>query len=65
MLEDFIHEPRIAYFSMKIALQNEIPHYTGGFGMLAGDILRSATWDTASLAQPLDAKIAVPLLRKG
>ena len=30
MLEEFIHEPRIAYFSMEIALRCEIPTYAGG-----------------------------------
>lgn len=43
MLEDFIHEPRFAYFSMEIALRNEIHTYSGGLGVLAGDTLRSAT----------------------
>jgi starch phosphorylase len=32
----------IAYFSMEIALQSEIPTYSGGLGVLAGDMLRSA-----------------------
>lgn len=42
LLDDFIREPRIAYFSMEIALRNEIPTYSGGLGVLAGDTLRSA-----------------------
>ncbi len=42
MLDEFIHEPRVAYFSMEIALRNEIPTYAGGLGVLAGDTLRSA-----------------------
>lgn len=42
MLDEFIHEPRIAYFSMEIALRNEIPTYAGGLGILAGDTMRSA-----------------------
>lgn len=42
LLEPFIHEPRIAYFSMEIALANEIPTYSGGLGVLAGDTMRSA-----------------------
>lgn len=42
-LDDFTHEPRIAYFTMEIALQNDIPTYSGGLGVLAGDTLRSAT----------------------
>jgi glycogen phosphorylase len=32
----------IAYFSMEIALENAIPTYAGGLGVLAGDTLRSA-----------------------
>lgn len=43
MLDEFIHKPRIAYFSMEIALRSEIPTYAGGLGMLAGDTMRSAT----------------------
>ena len=42
MLDKFILEPRTAYFSMEIALANEIPTYAGGLGVLAGDTLRSA-----------------------
>ncbi len=59
MLDEFIHEPRIAYFSMEIALRNEIPTYSGGLGVLAGDTLRSA----ADLELPM---VAVTLVsRKG
>jgi glycogen phosphorylase len=39
------HDPaatRVAYFSMEIALEAEIPTYSGGLGVLAGDMLRSA-----------------------
>jgi len=43
MLDDFIHEPRVAYFSMEIALRSEMPTYAGGLGVLAGDTMRSAT----------------------
>ncbi len=32
----------IAYFTMEIALENELPSYSGGLGVLAGDTLRSA-----------------------
>ncbi len=48
-LDDFTHEPRIAYFTMEIALQNKIPTYAGGLGILAGDTIRSA----ADLELPL------------
>jgi starch phosphorylase len=34
--------PRIAYFSMEIALEQALPTYSGGLGVLAGDTLRSA-----------------------
>lgn len=42
MLEKFTHTPRVAYFTMEIALRNEIPTYAGGLGVLAGDMVRSA-----------------------
>lgn len=42
---------RIAYFSMEIAVTPEIPTYSGGLGVLAGDTLRSA----ADLGLPLAA----------
>ncbi len=52
-------EPSIAYFSMEIGLQNDIPTYSGGLGVLAGDTIRSA----ADLNLPM---VAVTLMcRKG
>ncbi len=39
----------VAYFSMEIALESAIPTYSGGLGVLAGDMLRAA----ADLAVPL------------
>ncbi len=33
---------KIAYFSMEIALESDIKTYSGGLGILAGDLLRSA-----------------------
>jgi len=49
----------IAYFSMDIAVDSKIPTYSGGLGVLAGDMLRSA----ADLAVPM---VAVSLVhRKG
>src|SRR5687768_7287344 len=32
----------IAYFSMDVAIESNIPTYSGGLGILAGDTLRSA-----------------------
>jgi len=49
MLDEFLQEARVAYFSMEIALRSEIPTYAGGLGVLAGDTLRSA----ADLSLPL------------
>lgn len=34
---------RVAYFSMEIALENDIKNFAGGLGILAGDILRAAS----------------------
>jgi starch phosphorylase len=53
-------EPRtIAYFSMDVAIDSAIPTYSGGLGILAGDMLHSA----ADLGLPI---VAVSLLhRKG
>jgi starch phosphorylase len=57
MHNEFILEERIAYFSMEIALQNDIPTYSGGLGVLAGDTLRSA----ADLVLPM---VAVSLVSR-
>ena len=52
-------QPRIAYFSMEIGLEVEIPTYSGGLGILAGDTIRAA----ADLQVPM---VAMTLLhRKG
>src|SRR3984885_3712167 len=49
----------VAYFSMEIALENSMPTYSGGLGVLAGDTIRAA----ADLRLPM---VAVSLLyRKG
>jgi len=57
MLDDFLHQPRIAYFSMEIGLQADIPTYSGGLGVLAGDTLRTA----ADLELPM---VAVSLVSR-
>jgi len=49
--------PLVAYFSMEIALEPEIPTYAGGLGVLAGDTLRSA----ADLGVPM---VAVSLVHR-
>lgn len=35
-------QPRIAYFSMEVGLADDLPTYSGGLGILAGDTLRAA-----------------------
>lgn len=50
-------EAKIAYFSMEIGVHNNIPTYSGGLGVLAGDTIRSA----ADLKLPL---VAVTILTK-
>jgi len=55
----FLEGERIAYFSMEIGLGDDIPTYSGGLGVLAGDVIRSS----ADLKIPL---VAVSLIsRKG
>src|SRR6266576_1143932 len=49
----------VAYFSMEIALENAMPSYSGGLGVLAGDTIRAA----ADLRLPM---VAISLLyRRG
>ncbi len=54
-LFELTREPKIAYFSMEIGVHNDIPTYSGGLGVLAGDTIRSG----ADLNLPM---IAVTLL---
>jgi len=56
-LLELTKEPKIAYFSMEIGIQNDIPTYSGGLGVLAGDTIRTA----ADLKLPM---IAVTLISK-
>lgn len=35
--EAFLHAPRVAYYSMAIALESAIPTYADGLGVLVGD----------------------------
>jgi starch phosphorylase len=56
-----VHAPKrfVAYFSMEIALVNNMPSYSGGLGVLAGDTIRAA----ADIRLPM---VAVSLLyRRG
>jgi glycogen phosphorylase len=55
----FIEGAKVAYFSMEIGINADMPTYSGGLGVLAGDVIRSS----ADLRIPL---VAVTLLsRKG
>jgi len=49
-------EGMIAYFSMDVAVDSNIPTYSGGLGVLAGDMLRSA----ADLSLPMVALSLLP-----
>ncbi len=49
--------PRIAYFSMEVAIDQRIPTYAGGLGVLAGDTLKSC----ADLGLPV---VAVSLVHR-
>jgi starch phosphorylase len=60
-MANLAHLPKrfVAYFSMEIALENSMPSYSGGLGVLAGDTIRAA----ADIRLPM---VAVSLLyRKG
>jgi starch phosphorylase len=53
----FTEDPKVAYFSMKIGVKSDVPTYSGGLGVLAGDVIRSS----ADLRIPL---VAVTLISK-
>ena len=38
---DLSGKPKIAYFSMEIGIDENIPTYSGGLGVLAGDTIKS------------------------
>ena len=42
MMDRFLARTRVAYFSMEIAISPEMPTYSGGLGILAGDMARAA-----------------------
>src|SRR3990170_6239502 len=57
VIEELTAEPKIAYFSMEVGFRNDIPTYSGGLGVLAGDTIKSA----ADLNLPV---VAVTLIYK-
>jgi len=56
-MRSFIEGPRVAYFSMEIGIESDMPTYSGGLGVLAGDMIKSS----ADLRIPL---VAVTLISK-
>lgn len=56
-ISEFTKEPKIAYFSMEIGIRSDMPTYSGGLGVLAGDTIKSA----ADLNLPM---VAVTILTK-
>jgi starch phosphorylase len=56
-MRSFIEGSRVAYFSMEIGVDSDVPTYSGGLGVLAGDVIRSS----ADLRIPL---VAVTLISK-
>src|SRR3972149_8528963 len=56
-LQGLVSEPKIAYFSMEIGISDDIPTYSGGLGVLAGDTIKSA----ADLNLPM---VAITLMYK-
>ena len=57
ILKPYITEPKIAYFSMEIGLREDIPTYSGGLGVLAGDTVKAA----ADLCLPFVAVTLISL----
>jgi starch phosphorylase len=58
-MRSFIEGPKIAYFSMEIGIKSDMPTYSGGLGVLAGDVIMSS----ADLRIPLTAVTLIS--RKG
>ena len=56
-MSSFIEGAKIAYISMEIGINSEMSTYSGGLGILAGDVIRSS----ADLRIPL---VAVTLISK-
>ena len=56
-LSTFVEGSKVAYFSMEIAVNKDMPTYSGGLGVLAGDVIRSS----ADLRLPL---VAITLISK-
>lgn len=56
-MRSFVYGPKVGYFSMEIGVNSDMPTYSGGLGVLAGDVIRSS----ADLRLPL---IAVSLVSK-
>ena len=56
-MQSFIEGPKVAYFSMEVGIKSGMPTYSGGLGILAGDVIRSS----ADLRIPL---VAVTLVSK-
>jgi starch phosphorylase len=56
-LSTFVEGAKVAYFSMEIAANKDMPTYSGGLGVLAGDVIRSS----ADLRLPL---VAITLISK-
>jgi len=55
--DTFLEGARIAYFSMEIGIESGIPTYSGGLGVLAGDVIKSS----ADLLLPM---VAVTLVNR-
>ena len=56
-MSSFVEGAKVAYFSMEIGMKSDMPTYSGGLGVLAGDVIRSS----ADLRMPL---VAVSLISK-
>jgi len=61
----FVGRTRVAYFSMEIAISPEMPTYSGGLGILAGDTARAvADLDLPIVFVTLISRAATEPLRR-
>jgi len=57
LIQELSREPKIAYFSMEIGVHNDIPTYSGGLGVLAGDTIRSGADRVQKVTLPKEPSI--------
>jgi glycogen phosphorylase len=52
-MHSFIEGSKIAYFSMEIGVKSDMLTYSGGLGVLAGDVIRSSADSLVRVSLPI------------